>query len=192
MHQPEKKSASAQKLSLLGLILLGPLAAFSEPSEPAIDAPPAHSAPSCGDNGSVTSSLYGSIEAQINWSADEVTCDSMPRPNNQGVRLRFVGEVAGERLAVIIALPALRPGDTAVEIPSNVTATVEGSGRFFSTPNLDSCWTEVISQTKLGDDDTYAIEGILLCVAPLGEINGDAAVSIPELSFSSILNWNRK
>ena len=118
-------------------------------------------------------------------------CDSMQRPNGEGVRLRFVGDVSGERLAIIIALPDLNPGDSAVEIPSNVTASVEGSGRFFSTPDLDSCWTEVFSQTKLAKgDDMYAIEATLFCVAPLGEINGIAAVSIPEFTFSSILNWS--
>jgi len=90
-------------------------------------------------------------------------------------------------------MPGLSPGDADVEIPSDVTATVEGSGRFFSTPGLDSCWTEVMSQTKLADEDNaYAIEGTLFCVAPLGEINGGTAISIPEFSFSSIVNWGGK
>jgi len=122
-----------------------------------------------------------------------MACDSMLRPDGKGVRLQFVGDVSGERLALIIALPDLNRGDAGVEIPSNVTATVEGSGRFFSTPNLDSCWTEVISQAKLADeDDAYDLEGTLFCVAPLGEINGDATVSIPEFSFSTTVNWSGK
>ena len=174
-------------------MLLGPLDACGEPAEPKFDAASPPPPRSCGDNGTAKSSLYGGIETEINWSADDMVCDSMRRPNGEGVRLRFVGDVSGERLAIIIALPDLNPGATDVEIPSNVTATVEGSGRFFSTPNLDSCWTEVISQTKLANDnDAYIIEGTLFCVAPLGEVNGDAAVSIPEFNFSSILNWSGK
>jgi hypothetical protein len=196
LHQPEKKFVSAHKLALLGMMLLGPLAACGEPVEPVepeIDAPMTPSSPTCGDDGAATASLYGAIETQILWSADDMTCDSMHRPNGQGVRLQIVGNVSGERLAIIISLPSLNRGDTAVEIPSNVTATVEGSGRFFSTPNLDSCWTEVNSNTKLADEgDTYALKGTLFCIAPLGEINGDAAVSIPEFSFSTILNWSGK
>ena len=172
-------------------MLLGPLGACGELAEPEIGAASQPPPRTCGDNGTVRSSLYGSIETEIVWAADDMVCDSMQRPNGKGVRLRFVGDVTGERLAIIIALPNLKPGDVAVEIPSNVTASVEGSGRFFSTPNLDSCWTEVFSQTKLANgDNTYAIEGTLFCVAPLGEVNGNASVSIPEFNFSSILNWN--
>ena len=193
MHKPEKKFVSAHKLPLLGLILLGTLGACGEPAELAVAAPLALPTSGCGDDGAAVGSLYGSIETQIMWSTDEMTCDSMQRPNSRGVRLQFVGDVSGERLAIIIALPELNRDDTAVEIPSNVTATVEGSGRFFSTSNLDACWTEVTSQTKLADDsDAYALEAILFCIAPLGEINGDAAVSIPEFSFSTIVNWSGK
>jgi hypothetical protein len=191
LHQPEKKFVSAHKLPLLGLMLLGPLGACGDPVEVETDAPAALPPPSCGDNGAAAASLYGGIETEIAWSAEDMTCDSMQRPNGEGVRLQFVGEVSGERLSIIISLPELNRGDTAVEIPSNVTASVEGSGRFFSTHNFDTCWTEVKSQTKLTDDsDTYTLEGILFCIAPLGEINGDAAVSIPELSFSTIVNWS--
>jgi len=174
-------------------MLLGPLGACGEPAEVEVDAPSRSEPRTCGENGAAKSSLYGGIETEIRWSADDMVCDSMLRPNGEGVRLRFVGDVSGERLALIIALPDLNPGDTNVETPSNVTLNVEGSGRFFSTPNLDSCWTEVISQAKLNDeDDVYAIEGTLFCITPLGEINGDAAVSIPEFSFSTLLNWSGK
>ena len=193
MHQPEKKLDSAQKLPLLGLLLLAPLGACGAPKEVTVEAPTPPVARSCGENGAVAASLYGGIETQIDWSADDMDCDSMQRPDGKGVRLRFVGNVSGERLAIIVALPSLRAGDSGVEIPSNVTATVEGSGRFFSTPNLDSCWTEVNSQAKVAaEEHAYAIEGTLFCVAPLGEINGDTAVSIPEFRFSTIVNWSGK
>ena len=186
-----KKSVSAQKSPLLWLMLLGPLGACGAPTEVGVDAPLPPPVRTCGENGSATASLFGSIEAQIKWTTDDMNCENMQRPNGEGVRMRFAGDISGERLAIIIALPGLKSGDSAVEVPSNVTATVEGSGRFFSTPNLDSCWTEVRSQSKLAKDDTaYNIEGTLFCVTPLGEINGDAAISIPEFSFSAIVNWD--
>ena len=186
-----KKSVSAQKSPLLWLMLLGPLGACGAPTEVGVDAPLPPPVRTCGENGSATASLFGSIEAQIKWTTDDMDCENMQRPNGEGVRMRFAGDISGERLAIIIALPGLKSGDSAVEVPSNVTATVEGSGRFFSTPNLDSCWTEVRSQSKLAKDDTaYNIEGTLFCVTPLGEINGDAAISIPEFSFSAIVNWD--
>jgi hypothetical protein len=196
LHQFLKNCLSAQKIPLFGLLLLAPLGACEPPAkaEPISEtvAAPALADLSCGAKGALAGSLIGGIEAAINWSAREMVCESMPRPNNEGIRLRFAGDVGDERLAIIIAMPALHAGDVDVEIPSNVTATVEGSGRFFSTPGLESCWTEISAQTALDDPKGgYAVDGALYCIAPLGELNGDAAVTIPELSFSTILNWNR-
>ena len=114
----------------------------------------------------------------------------MLRPDGKGIRLRFIGSAADSRLAVILALPELERGVAVVESPTVVTLTVEGSGRFFSTPTLESCWSDIVAQKPVEDgSDRYAISGTLYCVAPLGEINGDAAISIPELEFSGIIDW---
>jgi hypothetical protein len=95
LHQRKKKSVSAQKSPLLWLMLLGPLGACGAPTEVEVDAPVPPPVRTCGENGSATASLFGSID------------------------------------------------------------------------------------------------GTLFCVAPLGEINGDAAISIPEFSFSAIVNWDK-
>jgi hypothetical protein len=191
LHQAHKKPLFAQKLPLIGLLLIAPLGACeSSTSEEALPLPQAVER-SCGDDGAVQAALFGSIETSIDWASDEMECESMRRPAGKGVRLRFVGEVSGERLAIIIALPDLEPGTDAVEVASNVTFSIEGSGRFFSTPNLDSCWTEIRSQIELaGEHDAFGTEGTLFCITPLGEINGDSAVSIPELEFRTIIRWS--
>lgn len=117
----------------------------------------------------------------------------MQRPNDEGVRLRFNGDVANKWLTIIVALPSLARGEIGEELPSNVTVTVDGSGRFFSTPNLDACWTDISKHEHLPDDaERYTLKGALYCVAPLGELNGHATVSISELSFSSIVDWSAK
>jgi len=160
-------------------------------SDTAVSAVAAVSA--CGESGALRTALFGGIEADIQWTTSDMECDSMQRPDGAGLRLRFAGEVSGEVLAIIIAMPALQPDEVGVEIPSNVTATVEGSGRFFSTPNLDACWTEIATQARLaGQADARAIAGTLYCTSPLGEINGDAAITIPTLEFSTIANWRPK
>ena len=190
MHQPQKKPVSAQKLPFLGLLLFSALGAC-EPAEVEQPAPPpALVGSGCGENGALQTALFGSIETTVSWSGSKMICESMLRPNGQGIRLRFAGDVTGERLAIIIAIPDLQPAEPAVGLPSNVTVTVEGSGRFFGTPNLDTCWTDVDLPTAVsGEKGSYAISGMLYCVSPLGEVNGDAAVSIPELSFTTIVNW---
>jgi hypothetical protein len=190
LHRVEKKPASAQKTLFIALLMIGPLAACQPAATEDPTPSPVQVESGCGDDGAFEAALFGSIETAVSWSGSDMKCENMQRPNGEGVRLRFSGLVAGERLAIIIAVPGLRRDASAAELPSNITASVEGSGRFFSTPNLDSCWTEVNSQTPVpGKPDTYLISGALFCVAALGEVNGDAAVSIPELSFSTLLEW---
>jgi hypothetical protein len=148
---------------------------------------------SCGSNGRLSTQLYGSIERQISWSSAEFQCESMLRPEGKGIRLRLVGDAADSQIAIILALPELQRGSTGRELPTVATLTVEGSGRFFSTPSLESCWTDVATQDLIEDSgNRYDISGTLYCVAPLGEINGDAAISIPELEFRGIVDWSAK
>lgn len=147
--------------------------------------------PDCGDSGFLSTELYGSIERELQWDGTRVHCESMRRPDGEGIRLRFTGEVGEERIAIILALPGLQRGVTGGEFPTVVTLMVEGSGRFFSTPNLDSCWSDISRQDQLADTaDRYDLAGTLYCVSPLGEINGDSAVSIPELAFRGIIDWS--
>lgn len=184
---------SVRETATLGLLVIAMLTSCKAEHDPdaAVVAVPTVSG--CGESGAVRTALFGSIEADVRWAASDMECDSMLRPNGEGLRMRFAGEISGEILAIIIAIPALRADEVGLELPSNVTATVEGSGRFFSTPNLDSCWTEVSAQTRLaGQENARAITGTLYCVAPLGEINGDAAITIPSLEFSTIADWRSK
>lgn len=148
---------------------------------------------SCGSDAYLSTQLYGAIARQISWSSAELGCESMLRPDAKGVRLRFTGQAADSRIAIILALPELQRGSTGSELPTVVTLTVEGSGRFFSTPSLGSCWSDIVTQDPFEDSvDRYDIDGTLYCVAPLGEINGDAAISIPELEFRGIVDWSGK
>ena len=148
-------------------------------------------ASTCAERGSLKASLSGALSAEIDWPDEAVSCDSMLRPDDRGVRLRLSGEVGGERLAVIIAMPGLAAGATGADFDAVVTITVEGSGRFFSTPNLGSCWADVQTNAPLEDgSDLYNVGGNLSCVAPLGEFNGNAFVDVQRLSFSGIADWS--
>lgn len=116
----------------------------------------------------------------------------MPRPNGNGARLRFAG-TAGEdaqKIAIIIAIPGLRRAQEGSELASNVTLIEEGRGQFFSTANLDNCLTDITELDAIDDSqDRYAIGGVLYCVSPLAQINGDSSVTIVELHFVGLLDW---
>jgi len=149
----------------------------------------------CVDGGELYTELYGALEGEIEWYLDEMQCQGMPRPDGAGARLRFAG-VAGQNalpVAFIIAIPGLERGIDGVELPSNVTVIDERNARFFSTPGLDSCWTDVEAQWSVDDDrQRYRIDGVLFCISPLPEVNGETSVSVPELRFSGMLDWSAK
>ncbi len=152
----------------------------------------------CGDDGTLKTTLYGALAGEVDWYPADMQCEGMPRPNGAGARLHFAGSVGDNdvQLAFIIALPDLERGIDGEGFTSNVTVIDEGNSRFFSTRNLESCWTDVKAQTALDDGgnggDRFAIEGMLYCISPLPEMNGDASVSIPELRFVGQLDWGAK
>lgn len=168
------------------------------PAEPAAGSVPllaaAKSLP-CRDDGRLQTTLFGTLSGPLDWSSDQLECSGMPRPNGAGVRLRFAGPLAdAERvIAIIIAIPDLEPGSTGDELSSKITLIDEGRGRFFSTWDINNCWTDISSQEPVGETGGRVnIDGTLYCVAPLAEVNGDGSISIVELSFSGSLDWNAK
>ena len=72
-----------------------------------------------------------------------------------------------------------------------MTLIEEGGGRFFSTSGLGNCWTDVLEQLQLDEDD-YFVAGTLYCIAPLAEVNGDSSVTLRELEFGGYLDWSAK
>ena len=147
---------------------------------------------SCEDGGALSTTLYGALSGEVEWYLDQLQCQGMPRPDGAGARLRFSGEVgdSGQVLAFIIAIPDLEEGVDAAELASNVTIIDQSNAQFFSTPDMDSCWTDVEAQWPMDDRDSrYRIDGVLYCIGPLAEVNGDRSVSIPELRFSGQVDW---
>jgi hypothetical protein len=189
LHGIRKKAGA---IGLFAVCAIAACGAAKEPAPASFLPPPVAAAAGCGDSGYLRTTLYGSFEGEIDWSNDELDCEGMPRPNGAGARLRFAGTATdgGPSLAFIIAMPALERGAIASELGSNVTIIEEGSGRFFSTPGLESCWTDIDAQAGVADiADTYAISGTLYCITPLPEVNGDSSVSLRELRFAGLINW---
>ena len=178
----------------LGLLFVAlTLSACAE--EPAPPAEPASgpAASTCGDHGYLQAELSGALSASVDWTDATLRCESMLRPDDRGVRLRFSGDVGGKRLAIIIAIPDLEAGMAGTDIDAVVTVTVEGSGRFFTTPNLGACWADIdVNEPEPQQPGVHTVAGVLACVGPLGEFNGDAFVELRKLRFSGIASWGRQ
>jgi hypothetical protein len=156
----------------------------------------AEAPPSCGTDGALVGEIYGGVRASIEWYAAGLECEGMPRPGDRGARLRFAGEAGSapdrQRLALILGLPDLVQGETASELPTNVTVIEEGTGRFFSTRSAASCWTDIRTHERMSPDEpaNYRISGVLYCVAPLADLSGNSNISFSDLTFTGRLNWN--
>ena len=195
MHYFEENLQQIRFSRCIGIALLTVLAAC-EPAvnaedKPRSDSPATVESRHCGGDGYLSAQLFGSIDHTIDWNAREVDCESMLRPRGEGVRLRFTGMAADQEVSIIIAVPDLERGIDGHELPAVVTLAVEGSGRFFSTASLDTCFTDIDAGSD-GDPtpEQYDVRGTLFCVSALGEVNGEAAVSIPELQFRSRVDWS--
>jgi hypothetical protein len=190
-----RKNLRFTRFSLYAGIAVLPALAGCEPAaEAGTSSPPVPAtaeARHCGDDGFLTAQLFGSIERTIDWNARQVDCESMLRPRGEGMRLRFTGLAADQEVSFIIAVPDLEQGIDGHELPAVVTLAVEGSGRFFSTANLDTCFADIEARSgSAAAPERYDVSGTLFCVSALGEINGDAAVSIPEMQFQSPVDWS--
>ena len=161
-------------------------------ARPALLPPPAETS-GCDERGYLRTTLYGEHTVAVDWSADELDCAGMPRPEGEGARLRFAGKSGEQSIAIIIAMPGLERGGKERELGSNVTIIEEGSGRFFSTSGLGSCWTDIIEQRDIDESaDTFFIAGTLYCISPLSEVNGSSSVTVRELLFGGVLDWGAK
>ena len=166
--------------------------AASSDTRPSALMPPAPKPVACSADGRLSASLYGALEGEVNWQADAMSCEGMPRPGGEGARLRFAGTAgdSGLALAFIVAIPKLKPDAGGTELPTRLTIIEEGKGRFFSSVDLDNCWTDIASQLPGGEDEhANIVAGKVFCIAPLAEVNGDTSVSIEHFEFAGIVNW---
>lgn len=152
-------------------------------------------APTCVTDGALVAEIYGGVRASIDWDGGTLECEGMVRPNGEGARLRFAGPATtadGDlKLAFILGLPDLRPGEIARELPTNVTLMEEGGGRFFGTRDAVNCWTDIDLHEPVhpAASSSYRIGGVLYCVAPLPDLGGNSSISFADLKFTGRLDW---
>lgn len=173
------------------LVLAALLTTACQPRDSTIPEPVAL----CGPSGALATQLYGDYQNSLAWQSMDLECQGMPRPDSEGARLRFAGPAnagsAKRSLAFILAVPDLRQGETARELPTNVTFMEEGTGKFYSTQDMDNCWSDISLQERYNTDDEsiYTISGVTYCLSPLAELNGSGSVSFTDLTFTGLLDW---
>jgi len=139
--------------------------------------------------GAIKARLQGAIDTEFDWGADAPHCLGSLRPQGDGVRLVYKGSAPGVGpLLVVLGIAPLKPGESARNVPVNVTVVREGTGQFYATQGDDKCAFDSVSQTPVaGEADRYWLEGRGFCTQPARAVGGDGAVLLTRFDVVAIV-----
>ena len=183
--------------SLLGLLLVAGGCGHADPMAGNPGAAPAGPADAglCAPatRGYLKARLQGAIDADIDWSAGVPQCRGGRRPSGDGIRLLYKGhDAAGGALLVVIGAGPLRAGESARNVPVNMTVVREGAGEFYATQGDDKCALDDIRQEPLaGHDGQYVVTGRGFCTQPARAVgSGAGSVLVSRFDLEAIVDYN--
>jgi hypothetical protein len=143
------------------------------------------------DEGRLRARLTGGIDAEIDWAPPTPQCLGGLRPDGEGVRLVFKGDLPGQGpLLVVIGIGPLRAGANARNVPANLTLVREGTGVFYATQGDDKCAMDDVKQEPLDDDgQRFRLTGRGYCTQPARAVGGDGSVMVPRFDVSAVVNF---
>ena len=139
--------------------------------------------------GALRARLQGAIEAEIDWGPDQAHCLGGVRPQGDGLRLVYKGSLtdAGP-LLLVFGVGPLRPGESARNVPVNLTVVREGTGQFFATQGQDKCALDTVTQVPVaGDTPLFRLEGRGYCTQPARALGGDGAVLLSRFDVIALV-----
>ncbi|MCM2311409.1 MAG: hypothetical protein NDI84_08400 [Steroidobacteraceae bacterium] len=143
------------------------------------------------DEGGLQARLQGLIDAEIDWSAGHPQCRGGPRPGGDGIRLIYKGTVDGdEPLLVVFGIGPLRAGESARNVPVNLTLVREGTGQFFATQGHDKCALDEVRQVQLQPEvPVYRVTGRGYCTQPARAVAGEGSVLVSRFDVVAIVDY---
>jgi hypothetical protein len=143
------------------------------------------------DEGRLKARLSGGIDAEIDWSPPTPQCRGGLRPDGEGVRLIYKGDIPGQGpLLVVIGIGPMRAGASTTNVPANLTLVREGAGRFYATQGDDKCAMDEVRQEPVGDDGhTFRLTGRGYCTQPARAVGGDGSVLVPRFDVTAIVDY---
>jgi hypothetical protein len=141
------------------------------------------------ETGALRARLQGAIDAEIDWGADQVHCLGGVRPQGDGLRLLYKGSVPDVGpLLLVFGIGPLRPGESARNVPVNLTVVREGAGQFFATQGQDKCALDTVTQAPVaGDTPLFRLEGRGYCTQPARAVGGDGAVLVSRFDVIAVV-----
>jgi len=155
--------------------------------EPSAASRPALCVPA--DEGSLHARLQGAVDAEIDWADGVPQCKGGLRPDGDGVRLIYKGNLPEGPLLVVIGIGPLRAGESARDVPVNLTLVREGTGRFFATQGNDKCAMDEVRQEPAGEPQVYRLTGRGYCIQPARAVGGDGAVLMSRFDVMALVDY---
>lgn len=139
--------------------------------------------------GSLRARIDGDLRADIDWSAPLPQCRGGPRPGGDGVRLIYRGEIPDQGpLLVVIGIGPIAAGESASQVPANVTLVREGTGLFYATRGDDKCAVDRLHQAPLGDG-LYRLTVRGYCVQPARTLDGARSVLMSRFDATAVVTF---
>jgi hypothetical protein len=152
-----------------------------------------------GGDGSLKARVRGAIDADIDWSNAQMTCEGGMRPGGKGASIAGPlaekdGTVSRLRFVFGIALRDTAQGE-AQALPTNLTVIVEGKQTLFATLGDDKCAVEQLEVTPLLSSGTgtqgasrqhIKVRGY--CIGPATDLQGTQRLLVSTFEFTSQVN----
>jgi hypothetical protein len=140
--------------------------------------------------GSLRARLQGALDADFEWGDGAGRCRGGLRPGGDGVRLIFKGEVPGEGpLLIVIGAGPLAAGQSARNVPVNLTVVREGKGRFYATQGDDRCAFDEVRQEPTAEPQVYRLTGRGYCTQPARAVGGDGSVLLSRFDVTAVVDF---
>lgn len=161
----------------------------AKPRNESLGAPPALAPCVMERDGFWRGRIFGTAGLDVDWSGAALSCAGNARPDGSGLRLFFAGQpgAGGDRLVLVIGIPAGIDDLAGHEHPVSVTLIDEASSQFFHSPG-DRCFTRVRDVAPLTDKGSYRVEGDLYCAGAIAAVTGSNSVTLGDMSYAGRLS----
>jgi hypothetical protein len=160
---------------------------------PGSAAPPAAAKCLPAGDGYLRARISGALSTELNWGNDGTECTGAVRPTDGGIRMRFSRHDGAGRLVLVFGIAQLPEGQSARNVPVNVTLIREGAGEFFSTQGDDKCTLDVVKQDVIVGiprrSRSYRVTARGFCTEPARAVRGAGAVLLSRFDYSGRLDF---
>lgn len=148
-----------------------------------------------GDEGYLRARLRGAIDLELDWRNHDTECTGAVRPTDGGIRMRFTHAAPdkSQRLVLVFGIANLDEGQSARNVPVNVTLIREGAGEFYGTQGDDKCTLDQVKQTPLKGiprrERSYRVVVRGFCTEPARALTGAGSVFISRFDFAGRVDF---